>query len=465
VKRVARASPDPRNILSIAVDDVDSPAGGCTTHFTGLLLAELEKAGATLLDYPLLVRLNPGIPWKTRGNAATVLRITGLDLREAIDIVGWMVSEYTVDRPFEPGKGAGFVILEGYPWRPGLRWLYRKGLSSILAADQVEYVINHYGGYLSGGRGRIGAAAAIAALAPWDDYTYELVAYRRPERWGKPRCVRLREGEAWTAACAFNNYDLTTRVLVAAPHGPDPVLAGFRGDCPGPLARYANMVCEEPHFWVVYRSNQHTDAHALLGSPSGIHPYEYVHVRATIIGNPRIAPGGHTIVEALIEGRPADLAFYREAYPLNEEARLLAPGDKVELMGSVRPYGDGRPTIAVDKFRVLEATPRYRRVAPLCVRCGSRMKSAGRGGGYKCPKCGYQDPLASPSSIYEPRVAPLGWRAPRPGRLRHLTAPPWRVRNPSPPPPLRWEHVPWRSVASWSSEPPTQHPPISSGLD
>ncbi|MCJ7699028.1 DNA-binding protein, partial [Candidatus Bathyarchaeota archaeon] len=62
-------------ILHIGLDDTDSTRRGCTTYVAAVLVEELEKLGACFIDYPNLVRLNPNVPWKTRGNGALCLRI------------------------------------------------------------------------------------------------------------------------------------------------------------------------------------------------------------------------------------------------------------------------------------------------------------------------------------------------------------------------------------------------------
>ncbi|MDH5495599.1 MAG: DNA-binding protein, partial [Candidatus Bathyarchaeota archaeon] len=61
-------------VLHIGFDDTDSPRGGCTTYIAALLVEKLQKLGATFNDYPNLIRLNPNVPWKTRGNGALCLR-------------------------------------------------------------------------------------------------------------------------------------------------------------------------------------------------------------------------------------------------------------------------------------------------------------------------------------------------------------------------------------------------------
>lgn len=61
--------------MHIGLDDTDSTRKGCTTYVAALLVEKLQKLGANFIDYPSLIRLNPNVPWKTRGNGALCLRI------------------------------------------------------------------------------------------------------------------------------------------------------------------------------------------------------------------------------------------------------------------------------------------------------------------------------------------------------------------------------------------------------
>src|SRR3989442_11950354 len=60
-------------VLWIGVDDTDSLRGMCTTFLAAELVHDLTE-DRDLIGYPRLVRLNPTIPWKTRGNGAVCLR-------------------------------------------------------------------------------------------------------------------------------------------------------------------------------------------------------------------------------------------------------------------------------------------------------------------------------------------------------------------------------------------------------
>ena len=62
-----------KSLVQIGMDDIDSPDGRCTTHFACIVVERLREWNVDWLDYPNLIRLNPNIPWKTRGNGAAAL--------------------------------------------------------------------------------------------------------------------------------------------------------------------------------------------------------------------------------------------------------------------------------------------------------------------------------------------------------------------------------------------------------
>ena len=88
---------DHTTILNVGFDDTDSPVGMCTTYLAYVIAGliydnknnnspESDSRPSTLrkkrrddniafLDYPRLVRFNPNIPWKTRGNGAVSMRV------------------------------------------------------------------------------------------------------------------------------------------------------------------------------------------------------------------------------------------------------------------------------------------------------------------------------------------------------------------------------------------------------
>ena len=59
--------------MFVAVDDTDSMRGNCTTFLATEIIRELST-DFDLIGNPRLVRLNPAVPWKTRGNGSLVMR-------------------------------------------------------------------------------------------------------------------------------------------------------------------------------------------------------------------------------------------------------------------------------------------------------------------------------------------------------------------------------------------------------
>ncbi|MCA1916177.1 MAG: tRNA(Ile2) 2-agmatinylcytidine synthetase, partial [Methanospirillum hungatei] len=76
----------------IGLDDTDAPDGMCTTWLGAVLATLLEKSGMKVFS-SRLVRLNPTIPYKTRGNAAISLCVRG-DPDYAFSIASDLVEKF-----------------------------------------------------------------------------------------------------------------------------------------------------------------------------------------------------------------------------------------------------------------------------------------------------------------------------------------------------------------------------------
>ena len=59
--------------MFVAVDDTDSMKGNCTTFLATEIIREFMD-DLDLIGNPRLVRLNPAVPWKARGNGSLVMR-------------------------------------------------------------------------------------------------------------------------------------------------------------------------------------------------------------------------------------------------------------------------------------------------------------------------------------------------------------------------------------------------------
>ncbi|HJK54560.1 MAG TPA: tRNA(Ile2) 2-agmatinylcytidine synthetase, partial [Methanocorpusculum sp.] len=75
------------------MDDTDSPDGMCTTYLGAMLAENLRRAGYTVGEMRL-VRLNPNVVWKTRGNAAVCLEISGGTPEEIFDSACRLIEEF-----------------------------------------------------------------------------------------------------------------------------------------------------------------------------------------------------------------------------------------------------------------------------------------------------------------------------------------------------------------------------------
>ena len=78
-----------KQILHIGIDDTDSPKGMCTTFLAYKIINRLKKENVDFLDFPNLVRFNPNIPWKTRGNGAVGIKISTSNPEKIKRNLGW----------------------------------------------------------------------------------------------------------------------------------------------------------------------------------------------------------------------------------------------------------------------------------------------------------------------------------------------------------------------------------------
>ena len=82
-------------ILHIGIDDTDSPKGMCTTFLSYKIVKFLEKEEIQFMDFPSLIRFNPNIPWKTRGNGAVRLTIKTKNPKKIKNKITQLVTSYS----------------------------------------------------------------------------------------------------------------------------------------------------------------------------------------------------------------------------------------------------------------------------------------------------------------------------------------------------------------------------------
>jgi len=421
--------------MHIGFDDTDSPRGGCTTYIAALLVEKLEKLGAKFTDYPNLVRLNPNVPWKTRGNGALCLRIKcDENIMDEIKETVIETVEENSDLIYE-GTDPGIVFLSRAKVPKEIRAFAKNAITGIVSMKTALKLLKRFKAEALGfksGRGIIGGLAAVGETLK-GDHTFEIIAYRIPENWGTKRKVdekSIIEMDRATAPYTFNNVDPETGRILITPRGPDPILFGVRGETPEIVKKAFEMVkpLEPVERWVIFRTNHGTDAHLKkVEQLSQIKPYHPVIARGIVAVNPRTVPRRHVIFAIEDGSARVDSAAYAPTGILRKAASKLVVGDYVEVYGGVRPPSQNRPiTINLEKLRVLRLAPKLVYRNPLCPRCKKRLKSMGRNKGFRCEKCGLRFPDLAKVAVRVKRDLEKGLYITSPRSQRHLTKPPVR---------------------------------------
>ncbi|MFP3985336.1 MAG: DUF1743 domain-containing protein [Candidatus Bathyarchaeia archaeon] len=418
--------------LHIGFDDTDSPRGGCTTYVAALLVEKLERSGVVFIDYPNLIRLNPNVPWKTRGNAALCLRITCSE--DVVDAVFEIVAESVErnsDLGFE-GTDPGIVFFQGNRIPSEIQAFAKKTIQDVVRMEDALKLIRKFKAEALGfetGYGIIGGLAAIGESLE-DDHTYEVIAYRNPENRGTPRQVNyesIKRMDQETKPKTFNNIDSETGRILITPRGPDPILYGIRGETADAVIEAHKMVqvLEPVERWVVFRTNQGTDAHLKkINTINDIRPYHPIIATGIVASKPKLVPRRHRIFAIRDETSTVDCAAYEPTGTLRKVARQLIPGDSVEVAGGVKASSSKRPTtINLEKLRVVKLAPKLELRNPKCSRCGKRMDSMGKGKGFRCGKCGLRNSNLQKIFVEEKRRICEGLFVTSPRSQRHLTKP------------------------------------------
>jgi len=417
--------------LHIGFDDTDSPKMGCTTYIAALLVEKLHKLGASFIDYPNLVRLNPNVPWKTRGNGALCLRIRCSEaIVDEIKETAVETMEQNSDLSYA-GTDPGVVFfLNRVPSQ--VKAFAKATIQGVVKLDKALKLVKMFKAEAVGfkkGRGIIGGVAAIGENLE-GDHTYEIITYRTTQHRGTPRRLQtssVLDMNEKTAPLTFNNVDPDTNRILITPRGPDPILYGIRGETPEAVRQAHEIVRpQEPiERWIIFRTNHGTDAHLRRKSAvKNIRSFNPVVTQGSVTKEPKTIPGGHVIFTIKDETEQVDCAAYEPTGPLKKVAKELITGDLVEVSGGVRPASsDHSLTINLEKLRVLKLAPKIIFSNPVCPKCGKHAKSMGRGQGFRCKKCGFRSSELEKVSVRGRRNLKEGLYITSPRSQRHLTKP------------------------------------------
>jgi tRNA(Ile2)-agmatinylcytidine synthase len=418
------------NILYVGFDDTDSSSGMCTTYVCAVVLERLKACGMTLKGEPRLIRLNPFAPYKTRGNGAVSFKLV-LDNKVTVKRVKKIVLDTVeeLSQLDDPRTNPGVVFYQG-PITEDLQEYSLRTVQCMVTLEEAEELAQKIKAEVfkyKNGRGVIGALAAIGC--PLYDKTYELIAYREPDNYGKLRrvdedSVLVMNQETYPET--FDNID--EGYMAITPHTPCPVLYGIRGESKEAVSMAQELVkSEEPiERIMIFLTNQHTDMHLQnTDLIAGMDRYQCYRVVGEVNSKPHIIEGGHVIFNLKDVSGEIECAAYEPTKGFRDRARKLASGDDVIVYGGIGDKG----TLNVEKIEILHLKPQYQYLNPRC-NCGKRMKSAGKGKGYKCPRCGRKVTDAPKEKVKIQRDLKEGFYEVPPSARRHLSKPLVRIKGP-----------------------------------
>ncbi|WP_225332822.1 tRNA(Ile)(2)-agmatinylcytidine synthase [Halomicrobium urmianum] len=404
----------------IGIDDTDSRERGmCTTYAAATLTERIESAGGRV-ERTLLIRLNPAVEHKTRGNAALAVH-TELGAKEALDLAEDVLSMAEVE---DPNTNPGAVVADCEPAAvpdaavDHARSALRDLLDPADAADRIDAA-----GFervsAGNGRGLVGALAAVGAWRAFDDWTHEHIAYRERDRWGTDRDVdaaSVRAAADRHYPAVWDTVDRESGYPVCVPRTPCPILYGIRGDDPEACRAVAEAIESEPvasaHTFV---TNQGTDAHLREADLGAVTDGRACRVTGEVVEPPATREGGHVFLTLGDGEATLDCAAFEPTKRFRNLVRSLRVGDRITACGEV---GDG--TLKLEKFAVRDLVT-TERVTPDCPDCDRSMGSAGRDQGYRCRDCGtHRDERAERPLD---RDLERGWYEVPPVARRHVAKP------------------------------------------
>ena len=423
-KRVSRPLDYSRVMTVIGVDDTDSRTRGmCTTYLATRVAASLRAGGASV-SRTLLIRLNPAVEHKTRGNAALAIH-TDADADHALSVAA---AELTpLAETDDPRTSPGVVVAPGDPddVPTPVQSFSRRAVRDILDRETAVEVAERAGyrhrGW-SGGRGRIGALAAVGAWAANGAWTHERIAYRAFERCGTPR--EIDEASVFEAAEAgyptvWDTVDRTAGEAVCVPTAPGPILYGIRGDDRDAVEAVADRIRSEAvERAATFLTNQGTDTHLRDGTVGSLRDGRAYRVDGTVASDPETRRGGHVFFEFRAPADPdtrVECVAFEPTKRFRDLVRALRPGDDLTVCGEV---GDG--TVKLEKFAV-RSLRRTEQTTPTCDDCGRTMESAGRDQGYRCRDCGTA--AGERATVALNRDLDVGWYEVPPRARRHIAKP------------------------------------------
>ncbi|MCY3976104.1 MAG: tRNA(Ile)(2)-agmatinylcytidine synthase [Thaumarchaeota archaeon] len=409
------------NTVHIGIDDTDSKYGMCTTYLAYELVRLLRKE-VDFLDYPKLIRLNPNIPWKTRGNGSISIKIKTTNFgRLKTRIINLVMGLADIENGANPGLVFYYndVIpnrLINFSQSALFKLISRNKIKQFLESNDVDY-------FSSGNsQGLIGATSAIGYQ--FNDHTFELITYRKKSKIGGVRKISLDNVKLIQKkyATIFNSY-YKNRILIT-PHGPDPVFYGIRGEDVKSLICASKLIQtnEHPKGYMVFKSNQGTSSHLDNQiDTSKFEPYASGTITGHISTIPIVNKGGHVTFFITNNSYTVKCISYRQTRLMNILMHLLV-GDLVSVGGGIRKASKKHERVLnLELLKILKLVKHVKLANPKCKICNKNMKSEGHDQGFECRKC--KTKQTHKIIINVQRSIKCGTYIPIPNAHRHLTRP------------------------------------------
>jgi len=414
--------------LHIGFDDTDSRKGMCTTYLAYKIINDLKKTNVEFLDYPRLVRFNPNIPWKTRGNGAVGISIKSNEPEKIKNLVKNSVIKHSDTKN---GANPGLVFLQDDEIPNFLfdlsndalyKLIHRNDIKKFSKKNKLE-LFN-----LGNGQGLIGALGVIGYR--FSDHTFELLSYRTRKNFGTKRIIKknLVKRMQKESKNTFNSYDEENDSVLITPNGPDPVFYGIRGEDPKSVIYASKMLThsEKLDGYMVFKTNQGTGDH--LKNKIDIEkfqPYTSGTINGSVSSIPNIERGGHVFFMLNTQNKTIKCAVYKPT-KITHIAKNLTIGDKVLLGGGVRKASRNHSRVFnIEFLHIKELVEIKKQKNPFCQKCKKHMKSEGKNQGFKCIKC--NNTSQQKNTIIIPRQIKVGLYIPTSSAHRHLTRPKERL--------------------------------------
>jgi tRNA(Ile2)-agmatinylcytidine synthase len=401
----------------------------CTTYLT---IEILKSSNLDLIGYPKLVRLNPNIPLKTRGNAAISLTlgrgegkgtvIGKIDGEEILSYPQYKNEKMDIDvmsiierfSPNDKDTNPALIITEeenneNFYWDAVREFVdYRKVMEK--AKGQFSCI-----------NGQIGVVGANAAVSwPRNNPTYELISYLDKGKWSGKHYVDDSSSMLIERSFpdTFDSFDFRNRYNAIRPTTKTPILFGIRGVNPAKLIQYEGYVKSEPYSSsIIYETNQATDDH-LVERPIGNSAlYNSSIIRGFVGSGPVWSRGGILTFDVEMNDTKIRAVAMEPTKEFRTLLAKLRKGDEVRVYGGITKVG----SINIEKIEVVSVSRIKEIRPPVCRNCNTRMESIGRSGGFRCRKCGSRSKTGD-VTIEKREIAPGFYEVPVIAR-RHLARP------------------------------------------